>query len=74
MHSLVEYPPTQAEARFNIGGFKARVKQAIATSKGMRTQATQMSARLRGGHAGRVDNFAAKSADLLRSQTDDLEA
>ena len=35
----------QAEARFNIGGLQERVEQAIATSKGMRTQSTQTSAR-----------------------------
>ena len=31
--SLVEYPPMQAGASFNIGGLKERVEQAIAASK-----------------------------------------
>jgi arylsulfatase len=32
--SLVEYPPMQAGASFNIGGLRARVEQAIAAAKG----------------------------------------
>ena len=32
--SLVEYPPMQAGASFNIGGLKERVEQAIAAAKG----------------------------------------
>jgi hypothetical protein len=32
--SLVEYPPMQAGASFNIGGLRERVEQAIAAAKG----------------------------------------
>jgi hypothetical protein len=32
--TLVEYPPMQAGASFNIGGLREKVEQAIAAAKG----------------------------------------
>jgi hypothetical protein len=33
VQSLIEYPPMQAGASFNIGDLKAKIEQAIAASK-----------------------------------------